>query len=161
MITKPKTPIDEKYFESARTRLMKSIEKNENGCWIWKRANNQKYGVMYFKRKQTYSHRVSYEIFKKKCPGKFYVCHHCDTPLCCNPDHLFLATNKENMEDARKKGRMMCGERQPIGKLTKEKVIEIRKLLAKGISQSKIAKQFGIAQTGVSGINIRRYWKHI
>lgn len=156
-----KQPFNETYLEKTKNRILKNIKVSISGCWEWQRATNQIYGVIFFKRRQTYAHRVSYEIFKKKRPGKLYVCHHCDNPICVNPDHLFLGTSTENMQNARMKGRIMRGERQPLGKLTQEKVIEIRNLLKTGISQSKIAKQFGISQTGVSGIKIGRYWKHI
>ena len=156
-----KQPFDEKYIEKTRMRLKKYSDITASLCWIWRGAANPIYGVMYFKRRQTYAHRVSYEVSTGIDPGSFRVCHHCDNPLCINPDHLFLGTDKENMEDCRRKGRGIHGSLCTNSKLKKENVLEIRRLLESGISQYKIAKQFGIAQTSVSGIKNGRYWKHI
>jgi len=49
---------------------------------------------------------VSYRIFKGDIPKGLYVCHACDNPRCINPDHLWVGTAKENMQDAKRKGRL-------------------------------------------------------
>lgn len=51
------------------------------------------------------SHRVAWDLhYKDKCKGSL-VLHFCDNPKCVNPDHLWLGTHKDNMEDMRRKGR--------------------------------------------------------
>jgi HNH endonuclease len=52
------------------------------------------------------AHRVAYTIENGLIPRGKFICHHCDTPLCVRPDHLFIGTNMDNMRDAIKKGRM-------------------------------------------------------
>lgn len=37
------------------------------------------------------------------------ICHHCDTPLCCNPRHLFPGSRSDNAQDAIRKGRAYIG----------------------------------------------------
>jgi hypothetical protein len=54
------------------------------------------------------------------------------------------------------------GERSATVKLTDEKVIEIRKIYAKGgVSQAAVGKRFGIGHTRAWEIVTRRAWKHI
>lgn len=82
------------------------INKIDGGCWLWTGwKNNWGYGEVCFKGKNLRMHRLSYLVHKGPIPPKMLVCHKCDTPACCNPDHLWLGTNKENHWDARDKKR--------------------------------------------------------
>lgn len=82
------------------------------------------------------------------------VCHKCDTPLCINPDHLFLGTPKENTQDMIQKGRKVFprGERHGCSKLTDLQVEEIKTLRASGKHLSEIAERFNISFQHVSAI---------
>lgn len=96
-----------------------------SGCWIWlKPLQNVGYGVIEVPRtaadgpgpvsvrdglhkvtKTRTVHRVSYEEFVGPIPKGRVVAHTCDTTYCCNPDHLWLGTRKQNSEDMVRKGR--------------------------------------------------------
>jgi hypothetical protein len=80
---------------------------SECGCWIWMAAisNKKGYGAFWISGKTDFAHRASWRIFRGIIPSKMFVLHHCDTPACVNPHHLFLGTNKDNMMDCKKKGR--------------------------------------------------------
>lgn len=64
------------------------------------------YGSVWVGEKQQYVHRVIWRIFFGRIPVGFFVCHKCDVPSCMNPEHLFLGTNQDNMQDASRKGRL-------------------------------------------------------
>jgi hypothetical protein len=58
-----------------------------------------------------YAHRFAYAEAYGPIPDGVLVCHRCDNPPCCRPDHLFLGTAADNMQDAAHKGRMASGSR--------------------------------------------------
>lgn len=80
----------------------------ESGCWLWTgTVNNKGYGRISVGGGRTeYAHRIAYIEFKGGIPEGLEVCHKCDTPGCCNPDHLFVGDHLANMRDASRKGRM-------------------------------------------------------
>lgn len=82
-----------------------------SGCWLWMAGTSLAgYGQISSseatRRKEVYAHRLSWEIHCGPIPEKLFVLHSCDTPLCVNPDHLFLGTHRDNMQDALRKGRL-------------------------------------------------------
>lgn len=90
-----------------KERLYSRVNKTENGCWEFVGALRSGYGAIKFKNKIMGTHRVSYELSYGDIPEGFLVCHKCDNRKCINPDHLFLGTHKDNMQDCLVKGRMV------------------------------------------------------
>lgn len=100
-----------------------------DGCWEWQ-ANRVggKYGQFIRDGIPRQAHRVAWEITFGPIPEGILVCHHCDNPPCCRPDHLFLGTNKDNSQDMVGKGRhkeqrkTSCPKGHPLdGRLTSGK----------------------------------------
>lgn len=86
-----------------------------DSCWNWKKCVDKdgygKWGIL--RRKQKVSktlktHRVSYQLTYGRIPEGLVVCHKCDNPRCCNPYHLFLGTQQDNLADMTNKGRRFC-----------------------------------------------------
>jgi DNA-binding NarL/FixJ family response regulator len=83
-----------------------------------------------------------------------HTCHRCDCPACVNPDHLFLGTHKDNMDDRQMKGR--SGNR-----MVESQAIEAMKLLAEGYSGKDIAKRLNVHFASISDIKLGRSWAHL
>ena|SRR5882762_3076655 len=50
--------------------------------------------------------RLAWEFRHGDIPPKMEICHHCDNRKCCRDEHLFIGTHQDNMQDAKKKGRL-------------------------------------------------------
>ena len=132
-----------------------------NECWEWLAYKQYKgYGIFGFNGNPKLAHRVSYQLSIGTIPEGMCICHHCDNPSCVNPAHLFLGTNADNTADRDAKGRHVAlkGENNGRAKLTDADVLAIRD---SGLSQNEIAAEYGVSQTVVSNIKIRKSWKHI
>lgn len=106
---------------SYECRIKFGVKINENGCWIWQGTKFYTgYGKISYEGKYITLHRISFWTFKGEIPEGKFVCHTCDNRSCCNPDHLFLGSNKDNMDDAYKKGRTSIlyakGKKNPMYK---------------------------------------------
>lgn len=88
------------------------------------------------------------------------VLHRCDVKLCCSPEHLFLGTQKENMDDmyAKGRGRHAFGEDHGMRKLDSEQVLAIFK---DPRPQKAIAKEYGVGLTCISNIKTGFTWSHV
>jgi len=94
--------------EKDKARFWKKISKTDgNECWVWT-GNSLKdgYGMFSLKNSGFLAHRVSWTIANGKIADpSLFVLHECDNPKCVNPDHLFLGTHQDNMDDMIAKGR--------------------------------------------------------
>lgn len=87
-------------------RIFLKTRTNKNGCWEWLGyVNRAQYGMTAIKGKTYYVHRLFYQLLNGPLPESIFVCHHCDNPRCCNPEHLFHGTRQENIEDQVRKNR--------------------------------------------------------
>jgi len=161
-----KTERTKKRWADYRETVLDQYEVDANGCWIWSGSKNQDgYGNVGIKGKSERAHRAAYRKWKGPIPKGMVVMHTCDNPSCINPDHLQLGTQQENIEDMRVKGRRKgsnVGEDNAAAKVTADDVREIRSRYAsESVSQQALADEYGITQTVVSQIILRRTWTHV
>ena len=117
------------------------------------------------------AHRVAYMLFVADIPNNLFVCHKCDNRICVNPEHLFLGTNYDNVQDMIKKGRLnkarvrrryKRGENQHFSKLTETQVLEIRNTFIPGKTTYKaMGKKYNVDQGNIFHIIKNKSWKHL
>lgn len=148
---------------SKEKRFWDKVVKQEDGCWLFtSNHGGGDYGMLTVKTGESLAHRISWEIHKGPIPEGIKVLHTCDIPKCVNPDHLFLGTSQDNMDDMVNKGRSSRGESHPSVKLLETDVLEIRRLYATGKwSQQKLAVLYRVNQTNIGFIVRRVHWSHI
>lgn len=100
----------------------KTIPVPESGCMLWEGFWHPRsgYGRAYNRgNSPTYAqaHRAVWEEINGPIPEGMKLLHRCDTPPCCNPQHLFLGTQTDNMRDmaAKKRGNMQKKTHCPQG----------------------------------------------
>jgi hypothetical protein len=97
-------------------RFFKKVDKTTS-CWIWTHSTNKfGHGMFSFQGKTLGAHRFSFQLHNGNISNGFYVCHSCDNPACVNPNHLWLGTASDNMQDMIKKGRQGKNLGWPKGK---------------------------------------------
>ena len=150
------------YLERVSKKFFSKIDKTD-ACWNWI-GYLTKRGYGSFKTKfGSLAHRFSYLYHFGDFDPSLCVCHKCDNPLCVRPDHLFLGTQKSNMDDMVSKNRQQkCkGSGASKAKLTEGHVLYIRLLYQQGYQSKILADVFGVKPSTISNIITRKTWSHI
>lgn len=175
----------------AAQRYWSKVDKSggPDECWPWMAGRDlYGYGRVWFAGRDHPAHRVAYDLSvgpilsRERIPRRsmMLVCHRCDNPACCNPAHLFLGTDADNMADKVAKGRqatvIVCGDRNGartrpesrargsrngIAKLTEADILTIRESLEAGEYQWMIAERYGISTRAVRHVKTGSTWGHI
>lgn len=179
-------PLEKTDFSEADQKRFWSKVKRIDDCWIWTSSKHFKgYGLFYMRGKLNRTlkaHRVSFALENGLCPEKLLICHHCDTPSCVNPQHLFSGTAFDNQRDSVNKGRAAClrddckerlnslkysplrlskirrGENNHLARLTQEQVSQIRNLL-NTYTHQQIADRFRVCRATISLIIEGKTWR--
>lgn len=145
-------------------------------CWVWVacrrplRNGLPGYGLFQVKVAGKWkcfgAHRFSYELSTGESPGRLFVLHKCDNMACVRPEHLFLGTQQDNMDDMFSKGRR--DRRKPYQKkefrkaikLSHEQYLEILEALKTPYwgQVNDLAAKYGVSHSAISIIKTGR-WK--
>lgn len=133
-------------------RIMARVKVNEQtDCWEWQGYKCKKgYGrITISSGKYVLVHRYMYEHCVGKIPDGLFVCHSCDNPKCCNPEHLWVGTDSDNQQDSIEKGRKNapCGEKHWKSKITnKERKLIVKEYTLGNVGTRALAKKLGISR---------------
>lgn len=110
---------------AASEKLASKLKADDStGCHLFTGSLNYSgYGTIYISGVQFATHRLAYELSNGPINGdgnKRWVLHHCDTPACCNPKHLYLGDPADNSRDMALRARMRSGDRPQCGWQTEE-----------------------------------------
>jgi hypothetical protein len=152
----------------------------ESGCWEQAGGDNGRgYGFIDLKHWAEWPerivqlHRLAYRLCVGPIPDGLCVLHRCDNPPCCRPDHLFLGTNLDNIEDKIGKGRQakgsavranhdhLKGEAVVTSHFTADQIMEMRQREAAGEHPATIAADFGTAPDYVVAVARGDCWTHL
>lgn len=159
--------------KSLKDRFWARVDKSggRDACWPWTGAvTHSGYGDFStgtFRR----AHRAAYFFTSGAIPDGLCVCHACDNRRCCNPAHLWLGTQADNVSDMYAKGRrngfkykarapkdIARGEDHPCAKLDLAKVLIIRELPG---TCASVGAMFGVSESQVHRIRKRQAWAHV
>ena len=144
-------------------------------CWEWQASLVDGYG-QFMGNGQTRAHRFSWELVNGAIPEGMHVLHRCDNRRCVRPDHLFLGTHQDNMDDMVQKGRSLAGDRNPSrtniarmmrgsghvrAKINEAQALEIRLRYQSGTCQRQLAEEYGISMAAVYYVLRGVSWKHV
>lgn len=133
-----------------------------NECWPWTgHIGASGYGRLFHKKKKFLAHRVAYEI-NHGSAGSLQVCHSCDNRRCCNPAHLWLGTQADNVADMRFKKREryapVSGSKHYCAKLTEEDVIAIFRSQE---SNKTLLERYGVSKQRIIAIRSGQSWRAV
>lgn len=78
-----------------------------DACWNWTAGTCRGYGLIMVNKKHYRANRIAWALANGRMPkDNMDICHRCDNPSCCNPNHLWEGTRSENLKDAYDKGRL-------------------------------------------------------
>lgn len=150
--------------EATPMRLFERVDRgSHDGCWPYRgRLNKAGYGEIDWGGRPFGAHRLMFMIVNGDIPDGHEVCHSCDNPSCCNPDHLWAGTHAENVADMWSKGRArpqaQRGSKHGMSRLTEADIIAIR---ASNERRSVLAQRYSVGEQTISNIRSRRSWRHV
>jgi hypothetical protein len=136
---------------------------SEDDCWPWLGYQDAAGYGRTNKCGEHFAHRVAWVLTQGQIPTGLKVLHTCDNPPCCNPAHLYLGTQLENMRDMVQRGRGgdHRGQRNGRARISESDVCRIRSEREMGQTQGQLAALFGVGQQAISRLLAGKSWGHV
>lgn len=147
------TPCDKERFWS------KVDIKSEEECWNWKdsldKSGHARMSVGGRDGEKLSVHRIAKTLsIGEELPDDKVVMHTCDNPPCCNPNHLELGTQIDNIADMVEKNRSAISF--GFAKVDWDIVDNIR---SSDLSGKDLSNKYKLAKSTVSEIRNNKIWK--
>ena len=155
-------PTTAKSPEEFAVRFWAKVDRSGE-CWIWLGAKTPAgYGNLKHRQRTLFAHRVAFKLAhgEESLTDEDLILHSCDVRLCVRPEHLRPGTHRENMAECTAKLRNRK-EGTKAAKLTAEQVRDLRSRYDAGETQGALAKAFGLTQSGVSNIVLKKTWSWV
>ncbi len=135
----------------------------DSGCWEWQRYIKEGYGITILKGQIEQAHRASWKVFIGEIPEGMQVNHKCHNRKCINTEHLYIGTQKQNMQDMidANRGCDRRGSLSPVAKLNERKVKIIKDLIALGWKIKPIADKYNVCESTIRAIRSNLTWTHV
>ena len=138
----------------------------DDDCWEWNGARSSAgYGQIRTREGLFYAHRMAWALTHGPVPIGMWVLHACDNPCCCNPSHLFLGNQKENMRDCCRKGRHYGDTSGAIRASAKLKEMNVRDIRAQwragNTRQKQLAAEYGVSVSAIKKVVNRVTWRDV
>jgi hypothetical protein len=132
------------------------VASSPGGCLEWQRTTGTN-GYGHFKvegRGTVSAHRAAWIAVFGEVPDGLQVLHHCDNKVCVRPDHLYIGTPADNVQDAIDRGIRGRGNH----KLTDK---QIRAIRASKIGPKALGERYGVDRTSIWNIQTGKTWKNV
>lgn len=150
------------FRKDIQERIAKWTQRNpETGCLEWVGALSHGYGYVHYQGKPRAAHIVVYVLLHGELAEGLMVCHSCDNPKCCEPEHLFPGTNQDNVDDCVSKGRQSKGSKNGHAKLVEKDATDIRRRLAAGEAGHLLASEYCVSPATISMIRSDKIWRDL
>lgn len=158
-------------MKSLLDRIKDRCRVDEDGCWVWMQGTSDEgYPVMNIAEfnnvSSLYVRRIVFVLAVDQLHARRRVASTCENKLCCNPEHLFSATESQLARTEFRKEKAARGLKHSLAlrgakrswKLSYEKAEEIRRLRRDGMARDEVAKLFDVNPCIVSQITTGKLW---
>lgn len=146
---------------SLEERFWSKVEMTEDH-YIWMASTSRGYGYLWTDGKNIPATHVAWFLATGAWPKPLYALHECDTPACVRKEHLFLGTQRENMDDMLEKGRVPKGVARINAKLTETDVLVARtEYRTKMGTYESLAMKYGVSSRTMYEAIRGESWRHV